>query len=414
MPSAGVFRAGAAPRQTREPWPWLQPLGPVVLAVALAAVLLPTGVVSVLDSGLGAGWRGTLVAALVLLHLAPLPPLATRWPVVAFGVGSLVMLVLVAAPSLAGSIAAEAGGPVPPVLLPSGLVWFVLLHGVAAHSAPPWPGLALAGGLAGCVLASVRLWDDTSFETSPWGGDLGWRLFLLAAVVGGTLAAWSLGRFRATRLAWQAATAERAAAAERRRIAREMHDVVAHSLAVVVAQAEGGRLMVRAQPERAPQLLEDIATQGREALAQMRGLLGVLREDAEAVGPEPPQPTVADVPELVGRMRATGRRVTLETVGDPRPLGPAQELTAHRVVQEALTNVVKHAAPDATARVTLDWTDGLTITVTDDGPHRHTPVDDPTGVGLIGMRERVEAVGGTLEHGRGPEGGWRTCARIPA
>lgn len=409
------------------PLPWVGTAVATAVALVLAAVLLPSGLPAVADGELGSGWRWTLTGTLVVLHLTLLPPLVTRWPVVAFAIGSACMLGLVVAPDLGGALAADSGGPVAPVLLPSALVWFVLLYAVSARTASPWPSIGLATGLVGSGLVLIRLWNSDAAEVLP--GRLGWRLLLVASLLGGTLAAWALGRYRATRLAWTAAQSERAAAQERRRIAREMHDVIAHSLAVVVAQAEGGRMLASTQPARAPEILDGIATQGREALDQMRGLLGVLREDDTsspaarpdaagagmtiAAGAAAPQPTLADLPGLVAQVRSAGHRVELETFGDPRRVDPGTALTAYRVVQESLTNVVKHAGREASARVSVDWTDGLTLTVTDDGTGVSSTASGG-GRGLLGMRERVEAVGGSIAAGRHPDGGWQTCARIPA
>lgn len=234
------------------PLPWVGTAGATAVALVLAAALLPAGLPAVADGGIGAGWLWMLTGVLVVLHLTLLPPLVTRWPVVAFAIGSACMLGLVVAPDLGGALAADSGGPVAPVLLPSGLVWFVLLYAVSARTIPPWLAIGLAAGLVGSGLVLARLWNADAAEVLP--GRLGWRLLLGASLLGGTLAAWALGRYRATRLAWTAAQSERAAAEERRRIAREMHDVIAHSLAVVVAQAEGGRLLASTQPDRAPRL----------------------------------------------------------------------------------------------------------------------------------------------------------------
>ncbi|MFC7486143.1 sensor histidine kinase [Knoellia sp. CPCC 206453] len=398
------------------PLPWVGMVVTVGVAALCAAALLPTGLSAVADGGLDAGWRWGLAALLVALHLTLVPPLVTQWPVVALAIGSASMLGLVVAPDLGGTLAAESGGAVPPVFLPSGLVWFVLLYAVSARTVAPWPSIGLATGLVGSVLVLVRLWDSSASEALQ--GPLGWRLLLGGSLLAGTVAAWALGRYRATRQAWTAALSDRAAAQERRRIAREMHDVVAHSLAVVVAQAEGGRMLAATQPERAPEILDGIASQGREALGQMRGLLGVLREAgdgsvADGSGAEAPQPTLADLPTLVAQVRATGHQVELETFGDPRRVDPGTALTAYRVVQESLTNVVKHAGRGATARVSVDWTNGLTLTVSDDGTGAPAPAAG-VGRGLIGMHERIELVGGTLAVGPQTDGGWQTCARIPA
>jgi signal transduction histidine kinase len=377
------------------------------LAVALGLLLLPVGLTSVRDGDAGRAWTTALLVALVGLHA--LVAVAHRWPRAVFGVGCLAMLTLVAAPDLGGPTAVEAGGEYAPVLLPTSLVFFVLLYAVAAHSIAPWPTIALGIGLVGCLLTLVRLWD-TQFVL-PVSAMWVWRLFLTAAVLGGTAAAWALGRYRATRIAWVGALADRGAADERRRIAREMHDVVAHSLAVMVAQAEGGRMAVAGRPERASEILESIATSGREALAEMRGLLGVLRDDAS---PGPPQPTLADLPELAGQVRAAGRQVDLSVTGEPLHLPPLRELAAYRVVQEALTNVVKHAPRDSAAAVTLTWEPAaLHVVVSNHDETAPTRHSESRGRGLVGMRERLEAVGGSLSAGP-VEGGWRVEARIPS
>jgi signal transduction histidine kinase len=393
---------------TASPGPrWLGDAVQAGLAVALGLLLLPVGLTSVLDADAGRAWTSALVVTLVGLHA--LVAVAHRWPRAVFGLGCLAMLALVAAPDLGGPTAVEAGGEYAPVLLPTSLVFFVLLYAVAAHSAPPWPTIALGAGLVGCLLTVVRLWD-TQFVL-PVSAMWVWRLFLTSAVLGGTAAAWALGRFRATRIAWVGALADRGAADERRRIAREMHDVVAHSLAVMVAQAEGGRMAVAGRPERASEILESIATSGREALAEMRGLLGVLRDDAS---PGPPQPTLADLAELVGQVRAAGLRVDLSVIGEPRQLPPLRELAAYRVVQEALTNVVKHAPRDSAATVILTWETAALDVVISNRDDTHPTAEAPSsGRGLAGMRERLEAVGGSLRAGP-VDGGWRVAARIPA
>ncbi|MFC7598107.1 histidine kinase [Terrabacter sp. GCM10028922] len=402
---------------------WAGTAGFVARAVLLAAVLLPASWSALSDSGIDAWWLWTLRAALVVLHAAPFPPLVTRAPLAAFAVGSAAMLALVTGPDLGGPMAAQAGDAFAPVLLPSSLVWFVLLYVVASRTRSPWPSAALAVGAVGGALTVMRLWDATDYAV-PLSGEWGWRLFVGAAVLGGTLAAWALGRYRAARLAWADALAQRAAAHERRRIAREMHDVVAHSLAVVVAQAEGGRLAVAAQPQRAPEILDTIAVTGREALDQMRGLLGVLREEEDCGSgpdvddlPTAPQPGLADLPALVERVRSAGTPVDLETRGTPRRLAPATELAAYRMVQESLTNVVKHAGPGSSARVELDWSDGLVVDVSDDGSGAASggsgSSSPTTGRGLRGMRDRLQSVGGELAVGARPGGGWHNRARIP-
>jgi len=198
---------------------------------------------------------------------------------------------------------------------------------------------------------------------------------------------------------------------ERNRIARELHDIVAHSLSVIVVQAEGGRAVATRHPERAGEVLGTIAETGREALTETRRILGVLREGREGAAAEyGPQPGLDDIPDLV---RRTTDRAELTTFGTPPPLAPAVGLTAYRVVQESLTNVLKHAGPQARARVVLACTaDAVEIEVTDDGDGA-TTVPDGQGHGLRGMTERVSLHDGELYAGPGPAGGFVVRARIP-
>ncbi len=390
--------AGPGPR-------WLAEAAQVALAGVMALVLLPVGWTAALDGEVPTGWVWGLLVALVVVHVAVAT--AHRWSVPSYAVGALAMLVLVAAPDLGGPTALAAGSDYGPVLLPSSLCFFVLVYSVSAHAAPPWPLAALVGGLVGCLLTVVRLWGFAGAALEGWT----WWLMLGTATVGGTVAAWALGRFRATRAAWVAQLAERGAADERRRIAREMHDVVAHSLAVVVSHAEAGRLVVAQSPGRAPEILDTIAGTGREALTEMRGLLGVLR-DGDA--PTEPQPGLGDLVGLIDRMRDAGLQVEYGADG-VLEVPPAVGLTTYRVVQEALTNVARHAGPRAAARVTLERAaDGLRVMVVDDGDGPAVSSGSAVpGRGLTGMRERVEAVGGTLEAGP-VDGGWRVSARMPA
>jgi len=208
------------------------------------------------------------------------------------------------------------------------------------------------------------------------------------------------------------AEAELAAAAERARIAREMHDVVAHTLSVVVAQADGGRFAAKTDPEAAQRTLDTIADVSRSALTEMRALLGVLRDsDGEvAMGP---QPSLEDIPVLVTGMREGGLNVSYVTTGTPRPLPIGAGLTLYRVVQEALTNVLKHAGPGPTAYVQLTWEDdGVSLTISDDG-RGAAARNDGAGTGIAGMHERVTLFGGTLTVGPKAGGGYVVKTRLP-
>jgi signal transduction histidine kinase len=373
--------------------------GQLALAAVLALVLLPAGVSAVRDDGAAPGWRVALAVALIALHAGVAT--ARRWPLPSFAAGGLACLILVSAPDLAAATAVVDTTDYGPILLPSSLCFFPLLYAVSAHAKAPWPDIALGVGLVGCVLAVARLWGFSGTPINEWA----WWLLLSTTAVGGTLAAWALGRYRATRVAWAVQLAERVAADERRRIAREMHDVVAHSVAVMVSHAEAGRLVVPNSPERAPEILTTIAEVGREALVEMRGLLGVLRDEGASTDP---QPGLSDLPALVERMRAAGVPTEL-TVGDDVRVGPAVGLTVYRIAQEALTNVARHAGPEATAMIQIDSASGaLAVTVTNTGK---APADTRPGRGLAGMRERVEAIGGTLQAGP-VDGGWQVSAKV--
>jgi signal transduction histidine kinase len=202
----------------------------------------------------------------------------------------------------------------------------------------------------------------------------------------------------------------RAATAERARIARDMHDILAHAVSIMVVQAEAGPVVVRANPERAERAFEAIADAGRDAMVQLRRMLGLLKDQSD-LDPRAPQPTVAALPELVEQVGGTpGLTVELRTSGSPCPLPADAEVAAYRIVQEALTNTVKHA--DATrATVRLDWTDAeLQITVDDDGGGAGPP--SGSGNGLVGIHERATACGGTATVGSVP-GGYRVSASLP-
>ncbi|MER6099366.1 histidine kinase [Streptomyces sp. NPDC001728] len=209
-----------------------------------------------------------------------------------------------------------------------------------------------------------------------------------------------------------------AAAAERTRIAREMHDIIGHNLSVITGLADGGRYAAAKNPERAAQALEAIGTTSREALAELRRLLGVLRDDEQEAARDP-QPTLADLDTLITGVRKAGLPVRYE-VHDDEPaaqlLPPGAQLTVYRVVQEALTNTLKHAGGGTRAAVLLTYTAReATVEITNTGPHPTAPataVSSP-GQGLMGMRERAALYDGTLDSGPLPAGGWQVRLRLP-
>jgi signal transduction histidine kinase len=212
------------------------------------------------------------------------------------------------------------------------------------------------------------------------------------------------------------ARAQLAAAAERSRIAREMHDIIAHNLAVIVGLADGGLYAAARSPQRSSQALGAIASTGREALSELRRLLGVLTEnDNDRAADLAPQPGLTDLDALLDRVRSAGLPVRAVMQGDPGGLSEGQQLTVYRIVQEALTNTLKHAGPAATAEVILGYADGaVDVQVTDTGLGAAAGSPDGSGQGLHGMRERAAVYDGTLRAGPGAHGGWRVEAHLPA
>ncbi|HEY3263476.1 MAG TPA: sensor histidine kinase [Pseudonocardiaceae bacterium] len=236
----------------------------------------------------------------------------------------------------------------------------------------------------------------------------------LGTVLMFTVAAWWLGASIRGR---RAEAARQAIAAERLRIARELHDVVAHSMSVVAVQSGVAAHVMDARPEQAKAALQVIATTSRAALDELRRLLDVLRPDGESAGSLAPAPGLTQVPELADQFTEAGMpvRLRLESeAGEPAELPAAADLTAYRIVQEALTNAFKHAGQGARVDVLIAHRDGaVTIEVVDDGGG--LPAPQPTGAsaGLVGMRERVALFGGTLEVGPVGGSGWRVSASLP-
>ncbi|MBB4982715.1 signal transduction histidine kinase [Streptomyces sp. SFB5A] len=262
----------------------------------------------------------------------------------------------------------------------------VCVYTIAALS-PAWQRFATAGLMVVAVPASVWLNTQSARE-------LTFSLFVFGA-------AYVFGRLTDARQRAQRVEAERVAARERARIAREMHDILSHAVSLMVVQAEAGPVAVRAAPERAEAAFEAISETGREAMVQLRQMLGLLREGGESAAPREPQPDLADLPGLLERVRTGGLSVGYATEGGVRALPAATGASVYRIVQEALTNVVKHARA-RTVDVRLAHADGvLRVTVTDDG---RGPQGGPGGHGLVGIRERAAAHGGTAETGPGPGG----------
>jgi signal transduction histidine kinase len=205
--------------------------------------------------------------------------------------------------------------------------------------------------------------------------------------------------------------AELAAGQERARIARELHDVVAHGLSLMVVQAEAAEEMLTRSPEAAAQPLRRVQDTGRQSLAEMRRLLGVLRSAGDDAASTAPQPSLRRLPDLVREAADVGLTVDVDIVGEPADLALGVELAAYRIVQEALTNTRRHARARS-ARVRLSYSpEVLRVEVTDDGTGTGRP--NPAGHGLIGMRERAALYAGSLDAGPNPDGGFRVVAVLP-
>jgi signal transduction histidine kinase len=230
------------------------------------------------------------------------------------------------------------------------------------------------------------------------------------------LIAWLLGAYlRTRRLYTQGLVREReeralvAVAEERNRIARELHDVVGHSVSVMTVQASAVRRLMRPDQAKERAALETVEAAGREALTEMRRMVGVLRSGDETPNLAPP-PTLDQLDRLVANFRQAGLDVVLEQDGEPVPLPPGLDLTAYRLIQEALTNTLRHArATQAVVRVSYR-AGTLLLSVRDDG---QGPDGSPPGTGLLGMRERVAVYGGTLSTGAVDRGGFELCAELP-
>jgi signal transduction histidine kinase len=383
----------------RRPWAergadWIR-AHPAVPDAVIAAVVIAVGLLA--GRNLGPAEIAVTVlggASLVLRRIRPM-------------LGALVVL--------ACGLATIGFGLVAAAITPAVLV---TIYSLAAWG-PRRSGL-LAAGISVLGGAGVGVtWLLSGLNDQPWGvfGVLliGATLASATAWLGGALR--RVGRREVVHLQERAALLETeqaqrerlATLAERARISREMHDIIAHSLSVIVVQADGGRIAAGAgETEQATRVLDTIAQTGRSALADVRALLGLLH-DQQAEG-APPQPGLDAVPGLVEDAGAT-----LRTSGTPRAVPAGLGLTAYRAVQEALTNSRKHAGREADAAVALTWhADHLEIDVTDDGPAGTAPGGSLGGHGLAGMRERVAAHGGEVDAGPRVEGGFRVHVRLPA
>jgi signal transduction histidine kinase len=357
---------------------------------------------------------GTSPAAIpvVLLMIVPIA-IRRRVPVAAFVTAVIAgaWQVLVLGPTVRTAGAPAHAGPIP-----SDVALLVLLYTVAAYRPRRYSIPALLTCIGGSLIA-VLVWLPV-----PGAVTVGQRLFVAGFLFGGiSLACWILGDSMRYRRGYYAALEDKAArleaeakvsaAAERARIARELHDVVAHHVSVMVVQADGAGYVLRSDPDRAATALAAVSATGRQALTELRRLLGVLRSTDQHADLAP-VPGLGELRELLDQARAAGLEVSYTLTGTPRELPEGAELAAYRVVQESLTNTRKHAGLAASAAVTLQYErDGLIVQVTDDG--MATPGTGPAGHGLAGMRERIGMYGGTVSAGPLPDGGFRVRAWLP-
>ncbi|MEV7926021.1 sensor histidine kinase [Kitasatospora sp. NPDC088779] len=372
-----------------------------------------------------AGWAGLLL----LIGLLDAPRGGGPGPVIAVVLMSVLVAVRrrASGPAVVGGAVLAAGQlalAVPPG--PVGVGYLALTYAGAAFG-PPW---ASRLALAACALAGpLTVWR---FEAV--GPTSGW---LRAVVLSGFLSTpfvlcWAWGRLTRIRRAYLTELEDRAArlererdaqakvavAAERARIAGELHDVVAHNVSAMIVQADGAAHVLDSSPQQAKEALGTIASTGRQALVEMRRVLGVLRT-SETAKEYVPQPGVEELSELLEQVRTAGLPVDYTTSGRPRTLPRGVELTVYRIVQEALTNVRKHGGPAARARVAVDFGEReLIVLVEDDGrgstdEHLTTGGADGHGHGLVGMRERVAMVNGCLDASPRPDGGVRVHAALP-
>jgi signal transduction histidine kinase len=352
-----------------------------------------------------------LAAAVAVRHRYPLRAYA-----VALTVGTTQVIL---------GIGPSADGPFQPTFADAGIL--VLLYTVAncqSRRVSLW-------GLGACMV--LFAWAVVQLQAGePLTHPLQFVLLTIPFYGLAPVSAWVLGDSMARRRVYLAALEERAvraeaerdararaaAADERARIARELHDVIAHNLSIMVAQADGGRYVFDAAPEKSRQALAEIGATGRQALSEMSHLLGVLR--AEEVAPEfAPSPGIAEVPQLVAQAREAGMRVAYTVEGAAVPVTGGLSVAVYRIVQESLTNVRKHAGPGAAAEVRLRYAaDELLVSVADDGDgidagRGPVPGTAGAGHGLAGMRERAAMYGGTARTGPRPDGGFEVSVRLP-
>jgi signal transduction histidine kinase len=341
-----------------------------------------------------AGVPHPVVLILVLLSVLPIA-VRRRWPRTVLAVVTLA----------SAAVLALSPNPAPPYAVAYAM--YLIPARLPRREALGYLGASLVTLGAGLAVFAV---------TRHGGPDTGGVRAALAALAESTLfvaGSWATGYIILQRRAYHRALSDQAERDDRIRIARELHDVVAHSLSLIAVQAGVANWVVESQPAEAARALSSIEEISRGALREMRALLGVLRVEGDSdAGPElAPAHGLADLNELADRVTAAGITVALDIRGGPAAIPPGLDLAAYRVIQEAATNVIKHSGAGS-CQVTVTYeTDALTVRITDDG--RGT-TENTAGHGLKGMRERVAMYGGTFEAGPLPAGGFGVTARFPS
>jgi signal transduction histidine kinase len=375
-------------------------VGPDLMDGALAAGCFAAFTVPVL-LGVGPAHPHGPEAAFGAMAAAPLI-VRRRWPVT--------VLFVVAAVYVAAALADVAFTP---FVSNAGPNLAIAVFTAAGRGRRPW-------SLTAAVVAGAATWASLPVAVHLYP-DHDQDAVQLVAVIVGWVAGDMARAIREYRQQLQLVQRRRAVeelqlarAEERLRLSREVHDVVSHSLSAIAVQAGVARLVFAEQPDQAGAALSAIETASRSALDELRKLLRQIRDSQDGDGDEAAAPTLSDLPALIGRLRRAGLDVSWHSTGEPRTYGTAVELSAYRITQEALTNVTKHAGR-ARAQVEIGrGTDELTIAVTDDGGPNPGRSAATGGLGIRGMRERAELLGGTLTAGPAPGGGFAVVARIPA
>jgi signal transduction histidine kinase len=364
-----------------------------VAATMFVLLLLLLGKVLAARTAIGRPHHLMLEHVVPLYLLAPLTTLPVavrrRWPLPVFAV----VLTTGVAFCVLGAVSTTVG--------PATYV----LYTVAVQENRRWSLLALSAAEIGVAVTFALSTKNTTSRV-----DDAFTALVLQFIV------WLIGDGLRRRRAEVGRRQQQALAEQRLEIARELHDIVAHAMSVVAVQAGVGSHLIATRPDEAARSLSAIEATARAALVEIRYLLGVMRHNGHDPGGLSPMPGISSVDGLVRQVCDAGQPVSLRVDGQPRVLSPSLELSVYRVVQEALTNVVRHAGPAASAEVVISFADGgVLVRVTDDGRgQRMSPKNHGSGHGLTGMRERVSLLGGDLQAGPRPEGGYQVVAQLPA